>query len=188
MKRRDLLGKACGLGMCGCLTSVACGEESTPQAELKAKNKELNRVTWWLKHGKKQWAKLWETLPTCLDQNTCEKVIEELGRNCFKNIPWLQKYQGDPEGFFAKMNQKHGETFTYDKEQGRILVVTRERDCDCQFIDSKKTPPIACHCSVGWQKQAYETILGKKVDVTVKESVLRGSKRCVFEIQVKQEA
>jgi predicted hydrocarbon binding protein len=35
-----------------------------------------------------------------------------------------------------------------------------------------------------WQKYTYETILGKKVDVALKESVLRGSKRCVFRVHV----
>jgi predicted hydrocarbon binding protein len=30
----------------------------------------------------------------------------------------------------------------------------------------------------------YETILGKSVTVVLKESVLRGSKRCVFEISI----
>ena len=33
-------------------------------------------------------------------------------------------------------------------------------------------------------KQTYETILGRKVDVELTESVLRGSKRCVFKIHV----
>ena len=32
--------------------------------------------------------------------------------------------------------------------------------------------------------ETYETILGKPVEVTLKESALRGSTRCVFEIRV----
>ncbi len=82
------------------------------------------------------------------------------------------------------MNEKASEQFDYDKDKGTITITTQERDCDCRMVNSKITPPIFCACSVGWQKHTYETILGKRVEVQVKESVLRGSKRCVFEVQV----
>ena len=34
------------------------------------------------------------------------------------------------------------------------------------------------------EKQTFATVLGKKVSVELKESVLRGGKRCVFEVRV----
>jgi predicted hydrocarbon binding protein len=82
------------------------------------------------------------------------------------------------------MQDSQNETFEYDRDNGIITVTTPQRDCVCAMVDSKKTPPYFCQCSAGWQKETYETILDKKVDVELKESVLRGSKRCVFEIRI----
>ena len=58
-------------------------------------------------------------------------------------------------------------------------------DCFCPLISvAQNTPPVACQCSLGWQQHTWETLLQKKVRVELKESVLRGGKRCVFEIRV----
>jgi hypothetical protein len=49
------------------------------------------------------------------------------------------------------------------------------------------TPPVVCNCSLGWHKGTWETVTGRKVRVSLKESVLRGGKRCVFEVQLLQD-
>jgi predicted hydrocarbon binding protein len=193
MNRRKMLKQACGLGLCACaapaLLSQACAATDSPTNAAAApasapKDEALRKAEWWLSHSQKQTAKLWELLATRLDEKTRQEILEQLGRNCARNLKWAEKYKGNPEGFFQFMSQKAGEQITYDREKGIITVVTRERDCDCRLANSKITPPIFCACSVGWQKHTYETILGKPVDAEVKESVLRGSKRCVFEVRV----
>ena len=192
MKRRELLSRACGMGMCSCAGPLildescsAAQENNTDSEELQKLQKELSRKQWWLNHAAKQLAKLWVLLEPELDDTKRREILEQLGRNCAKSIGWSQKFIGNPEGFFNYVNQKNGETFTYDKENGIITVVTRERDCDCQLVDTKITPAYFCHCSMGWQKQMYETIFGKAVDTELKESVLGGSKRCVFEVRIR---
>ncbi|MBN2180391.1 MAG: hypothetical protein JW715_00650 [Sedimentisphaerales bacterium] len=192
MNRRDLLNRACGMGMCSCAASVMIESSGSAAQSDTAENKklqeiqtELNRTQWWLDHGAKQLARLWQLLEPHLDDAKRREILEQLGRNCAKSIGWGEKYKGNPEGFFNYMNQKNGETFTYDKEKGIIDVVTRERECECRLVNSKLTPAYFCHCSMGWQKQMYETILGKPVETELKESVLQGSKRCVFQIHIK---
>jgi predicted hydrocarbon binding protein len=192
MKRRELLNRACGMGMCSCAASVmfedlssGAQNDAAENKKLREVQKELNSCKWWLEHGSKQLAKLWELLEQHLDDTKRREILEQLGRNCAKSLGWGEKYKGNPEGFFKFMNQKQGETFTYDKEKGLITVVTRERECDCKLVNSKLTPAYFCHCSMGWQKQMYETILGKSVETELKESVLQGSKRCVFQIRIK---
>jgi len=165
--------------------SSGAQNDAAENKKLQEIQTELNRSQWWLNHGAKQLAKLWELLEPLLDDAKRREILEQLGRNCAKSLGWGEKYKGNPEGFFEYMNQKNGENFTYDKEKGIITVVTRERDCDCKLVNSKITPAYFCQCSIGWQKQMYETILGKSVDVEVKESVLKGSKRCVFQIRIK---
>ncbi len=41
-----------------------------------------------------------------------------------------------------------------------------------------------CNCSLGWQQYTCEMLLGKKVQVELKDSVVRGGRRCVFHIRV----
>jgi len=193
MNRRKMLKQACGLGLCACAGSALLSEmceaaDNTANTVTPAPapgDDALKKAQWWLAHTQKQTARLWELLESRLDEKSRLEILEQLGRNCAANLKWAGRFKGDPEGFFRFMNQKAGEQFTYDREKGVITIVTRERDCDCRMVNSKITPPIFCACSVGWQKQTYETILGKPVDAEVKESVLRGSKRCVFEVRIR---
>ncbi|HBF35649.1 TPA: hypothetical protein DDW35_13890 [Candidatus Sumerlaeota bacterium] len=193
MDRRDLLKQACGMGMCACagaLMSPVCNalaaETVSPTpSPIPTSVDEAKRNEWWLKHSQKQTAELWKMLGTKLDEKTQVEILEQLGRNCAKNLNWAKKYKNNPDAFFKYMKEHSGEQIDYDKEKGVITVVTKERDCDCRLVNSKITPSIFCACSQGWQKQTYEDILGKLVDVEVKESVLRGSKRCVFIVTIK---
>ena len=195
MERREFLTHTCGLGACACSAFFLLSEQKAIAAEgNKGKNtqeklgedlhKELGKLRWWSGHAKNQITKLMELLQVHLDEKTRIEIMEQLGRNCAKSLGWAEKYRGNVEGFFRHMNNHNGETLTYDKEKGIITIVTRERDCDCRLVDSKKTPPYYCYCSAGWQKYTYETILGKSVDVKIKESVLFGQPRCVFEVTV----
>ncbi len=194
MNRRELLNRACGMGMCSCTATVIfdnlCSgvqNDTEENEELQKVQRELHRSQWWLDHTKKQFAKLWELLKPHLDDKKRLDIIEELGRNCAKSLGWGEKFKGNPEGFFEHMERTQGETFEYDKAKGVIKVTTPERDCVCGLVNSKITPAFFCHCSIGWQKQMYETILGKTVDAELKESVLKGSKRCVFQIRIREE-
>ncbi len=194
MKRRELLSRACGMGMCSCAavviiddSCIASQEKQGENIELQKIQKELFRKQWWLEHTKRQIAQLWKLLEPHLDGNQRLEIIEQLGRNCAKSLGWGEKYKGNPEAFFKHMEQSQGEKFEYDKANGIIKITTPERDCVCGMVNSKITPAYFCQCSIGWQKQMYETILNRAIDVELKESVLRGSKRCVFEVRIRDE-
>jgi predicted hydrocarbon binding protein len=194
MKRRELLGRFCGMGMCSCAAAVmlddsciAAQENNTENEELQKAQRELFRKQWWLDHTSKQLAKLWELLEPHLNEKQRLEIIEQLGRNCAKTLAWAEKYKGNPKGFFEHMERSQGEKFEYDQANGIIKITTPERDCVCGLVNSKITPAYFCQCSIGWQKYTYETILDKTIDVELKESVLRGSKRCVFEVRIRDE-
>lgn len=171
---------ACEKNLPGC----ACAARKPEPAPLPD---EAPRLKWWLNHSRSQTALLWELLKEYLDEDAQSAILQKLGRNCAKSLGWMKNYTGDPEGFFQYMYDHSGEVITYDREKNVITVVTRERDCDCLLVNSCHISPVYCNCSIGWQQYAYETILGKKVDVSVKEAVIRGSSRCVFEITVTDE-
>jgi predicted hydrocarbon binding protein len=146
--------------------------------------RQVARLQWWQDHTKRQLVKLWELLEPHLDDKTRAEIIEQLGRNCAKSLGWAGQCKGDPEAFFQRMKDSQNEEIEYDRDKGIITITTPERDCVCAMVDSKKTPPYFCQCSIGWQKETYETILDKKVEVELKESVLRGSTRCVFQVRI----
>lgn len=188
MDKREFLKSVCKYGMCSCAATVLGPGliNAAPDDDEECKKaKEMNwRLEWRLNHAKNQFGTFLTKIDSEVPEKVKENILEDMGRNCAKSLNWAQKYVGNPEGFFEHMLKHSGEQISFDESKKKITVITKERDCDCPIVSSSKTPGYYCHCSVGWQKETYEVILGKKVDVTIKESVLRGSKKCVFEIQI----
>ena len=187
MKKREFVKSICTLGVCSCIPAFMNPESNFAQVEDDdcKKAKEMNwRLEWRLNHAKGQLGMLLGKIDSEISPEMKKSILEEMGRNCARSLQWAEKYKGNPEGFFKHMYDHSGENISFSENRKKITVITKEGDCGCPIVDSSKTPGYYCDCSLGWQKETYEVILGKPVDVTLKESVLRGAKRCVFEIQV----
>ncbi len=89
-------------------------------------------------------------------------------------------------GFLTAIQLPSGwvEKTEYNEATGTIRIFDRSKTCTCTLVDEKFTPSDQCECILGWQKETYSRILGKPVDAVLEESILRGSTRCVFRIQV----
>ena len=177
MDRKNFFKSACGLGVCSC---VGIGLLSTNNSYASS-NEESD---WKEKFIKNRYAKLIGILDSTLDENTKNQILENLGKECAKDPFMAQNYINNPDGFFKQIHDRWGENAFYDKENSLIRIETPERDCVCPLIDSKIISKSVCQCSVGWQTQTYTTILGKEVKARCVESAIRGSKRCVFEINI----
>ena len=94
------------------------------------------------------------------------------------------KFKGDPIGYLAAVKKAGGTDSSWDKEKGIITIVVPEGECGCPMVDNKRTPVFWCNCSVGFQKETFETIFGKPVQVALKESKLGGAKHCIFEVKL----
>lgn len=176
MDRKDFLRKACGLGICSCTLP---GLFNTQEAYA-SKNSNDSWKEGFVKH---RFSKLIDILDETIDEETKNQIIENLGRECSKRSG-INEYKNNLQGFFDHLKNKWGENATLDKERNIIRVETAERKCFCPMFDSKKVSKSICQCSVGWQSQTYETITGKNVEAKCVESVIRGSTKCVFEIQL----
>ncbi len=176
MNRSEFFKKACGLGICSCV-----GAGLLTANELSAKNDDA--TDWKDRFVKYRFAKLIDILDHTLDENTKNQIIEKLGKECSKNSI-AKNYINDMDGFFNEIHNRWGEKASYDKDKGIIRIETPERDCVCPLIDSKTISESVCQCSVGWQEQTYTTILGKEVKAKCVESVVRDSKKCIFEIEI----
>jgi hypothetical protein len=113
-----------------------------------------------------------------------DRIIKSLGCACAKAIPFIVENKGKLDSYFTVLKEKWGEIGEINKDQNEIILTTPERDCVCPLIKKGETSSQFCNCSLGWQKFAYETILDKKVEVEILESILRGSRKCKFRIRI----
>jgi len=184
MDRKEFL-RSCAGGLCAC--AVACVGAPADVIAADAAKPEDWRSTF----IKKRYAHLLEMLSDKLGDEKLADLLGEQGRFCSNSGDWaLEKYRGDVDGYskFVRTSSS-ADIITYDRDKGVITMTTDERpECFCPLNGvAVKTPGVVCNCSLGWQKNTWETLLQKKVRVELKEAVLRGGKHCTFEIHVLDE-
>ncbi len=182
MHRKEFLRHACGLGVCSC--AVAALFSSVGRAADEAPTPEAKPEDGRLQFARRRYATLIQALATRADETTAQAVLEDVGRACASDVPALQAFAGDPEGFLEDMRKRWPVAIQHDREKGTVdLAFPPADDCFCPLLSKATSPQLACNCSIGWQKQAFETAFGRPVSVTIAESVLRGGTRCAFHIQ-----
>jgi len=182
MNRSEFL-RSCSGGLCACL----CAQGITAGASLADK---APAEDWRLGFVRRRYAKLISLLSEKMDPKVLDETLHELGAFCSSTDPRLAKYRGDLDGYCAYLRQTaSGDDVVVDQARGVLTVTSPVRaDCFCPWISVKnQTPGVVCNCSLGWQQATWEAVTGKKVQVELKESVLRGGKRCVFEVTMQQE-
>lgn len=109
-----------------------------------------------------------------------------MGRECAKEGKnEIIKYQGKIEEYLKDLKAKWVEKAEFDEGSNEIRIQDKKRDkCFCPFVDITLMTKDFCNCSIGWQKENYETILEKKVDVKIDSSILRGADHCSFTIKI----
>jgi predicted ArsR family transcriptional regulator len=180
MNRQQFL-KTCACGLCSCFAAGMLAPENLSAAET------APAEDWRLKFVKRRYAKLIEILSTRMDEKTLNETLHDLGGFCSSTDKKLETYREDFDGYREHIKQTvSGDDVAYDRETGVITMTSPERaDCFCPLISvHNQTPKVVCNCSLGWQQKTWEMVLGKKVQVELVESVLRGGKRCVFKIHV----
>jgi hypothetical protein len=177
--RKEFL-KACTGGLC------ACAATCIPAAAEPAKE------DWRWGFIKRRYAKLLNLLSETMDEGTLSQTLFKLGTYCSAEYDRnLARFRGDVAGFAEDIRKtSSGDIVTVDGKTGVITMTSPERaECFCPLNSAAaKTPGVVCNCSLGWQTHSWETVLQKKVRVDLKEAVLRGDKRCVFEIRAVDKA
>jgi hypothetical protein len=177
--RKEFLKNVCGLGVCGCALSLLGASVPAQADETAAKAPAEDQR---LLFARYQLAKMLGFMATGASAEACAEILEKTGRECAKLGQLQTQFKDNPEGYFAEATKNWGTEFTWDKAKGVITVAVAEGDCGCPLVDKRRTPAVWCNCSVGYQKEAFETVFGKPVRARLKESKLSGSKRCVFEV------
>jgi predicted hydrocarbon binding protein len=190
MERRDFLKNACGAGLCACaigalFSSNAEAEEPKPAAGAAptraTEPKEDPRV----RFAQDRYAKLLTALGAKVPAETLGGALEEVGDYCASSSKIVSPFAGKPQEFLATMCEKWHAEVTHDEAAGVVMVAfPAMKACPCGLVRVGVTPPTVCQCSIGWQRRAFSTVFGRPVRVELKQSLLRGSDRCRFEIRL----
>ncbi len=183
MDRKDFFKKSCKAGLCAC-AGFAVLNQSTALAT--GTNSVKNNEDWRIGFMQKRYAKLIDILNLNLDENTQDKILENLGRACSKESEKDRlKFKGDIEGFLKDLKSQWAEDASYDKEKGEIRIVGKKvESCFCPLAGDKSISKTICNCSLGWQKETLESIIGKPFNAKIESSFLRGGDRCSFSAQI----
>jgi hypothetical protein len=173
------LKTVCGLGVCGCVASLVDAPEALAAAPEQVPDQRLAFARY-------QVAKMVGFMAGGTAAPACAEILQKTGRECARLGQINVKFKGDPDGYFAAARKAWGTDFSWNKEKGIVTVTVAEGECSCPMVDNRRTPAFFCNCSVGYQKEAFETIFGRPVQVSLKESKLGGSKVCVFQLTLSQ--
>jgi len=171
--------------MCSCFAFTALMPNNiTAQEKTEDENPEVKKLQGQMEFVHKRFATLLGLMENEMDPEKRVKMFEELGRTCSAEYKeTYMKFENNVQGFLDEIKGKWVKDVNYDKEKQTIeLIGTKSDDCFCPLATKSITPELFCECSKGWQKGVFEGISGKKAEVSVLESVLRGGDRCSFKI------
>ena len=182
MNRKEFINNLCKLGICSC---AGIGLFAYDEVTAQDNNEEIKALKGKFKFTQYRIAKLIEIMYSTLEERTCQEILEKLGRECGKVFEVYKKYRGNIAGYIDEVARKYHKEIKYNQKEGKIIIISDKReDCVCSLATKEFTPATFCDCSAGLFKEEYETVLEKSINVDVKESVLRGAERCVFEISI----
>ena len=131
-------------------------------------------------------AKFLEILSSSVNEEKSIEILEKLGRECAKEYrDSYVKFKGNIEGFLEEIKKEWVENAVFDKEANSIRISGKKKEsCFCPFVDKSITPSSFCNCSLGYNKEVFETIVNKPVKVQLGQSILRGGNSCDVLIEI----
>jgi hypothetical protein len=126
-------------------------------------------------------------------KGTAIKVMQACGMKCCgptqqKCAKQFMEESHSVEKMLAKLNEAGIGGGRLKLNNNNTIVGGYDR-CYCGRVKQTKEPfptDTYCHCSTGWYKSLFEAALDEPVEVTLKQSILRGADTCEFEIKFGQ--
>lgn len=129
-----------------------------------------------------------------MDETTKEEIFSQLGHECFYSNhldQWVDGFEGDIQKLLDTVNVQHRSTYwerlVFSADRSRLTLTGKEVErCACSFAECGDPPLSLCnYCCKHFQQLIFGSILGKRVEVTITESYLRGDKRCSTVIEIR---
>jgi hypothetical protein len=169
---------------CGICSGVALTLLPKDKAVAQSETEEA-KEDWRVGFMQKRFNTFLGKLQGVIDEQTRDHILEQMGRSCARDSEeHYIKFKNNVEGLLAEMTGQWLEKAEYHAGKKEIMLSSHETGrCVCPFVNINETAAFFCSCSKGYQKQIFETVLERPVEVIIVESVLRGSKRCGFMIK-----
>ncbi len=128
-----------------------------------------------------------DSLDEAVDTRTRQAVMEACGRQCICHSTLekglrIKKQSHDLDDLLHRLNEAHiGGGHLARK--GKVIHAFYDR-CYCGSV-SKSMAQFSstyCHCSCGWYRQLFETLMGEPVRVELLGSIIQGDTKCEFVI------
>ena len=179
--RREFIKKACTAGACMCgFGSISALSAFSHNNGSDDKKTETIHSKW-----------IASLLVSLKDESpeTARKIIKNRAEAHFNDLNMkdiLTPFKGNLESFHSFLSKEWGWIIDYDKENGIITADENKNYCVCPLIFNKKTDGLnaLCYCSEGMAEQMFSFVTGKPVKAEVVQSVLRGSKTCVYKVKL----
>jgi hypothetical protein len=181
---KNCVAAVCATGMC---SHVKMSEaQASDDAPHSCDSKEFTSVRDKADAARLRFSKLIEILETRLPEEERKQTLHALGAKCADTYKaaLIDRYKGNIKGFLEEGRRNWMAEAIYDETKGTIRIVDKGPGCSCPMVKEGVTPPSFCDCTLGWQVEAYSTILGRPVTAELEESVLRGGKKCIYRIKV----
>ena len=126
-----------------------------------------------------------ESMDENLDEKTRMRLLESCGRACARSsaIKAAEACKGDLDKLLSTLGKWVGKE-NVRKDNGTVYVSYSKCLCHLVAEGPARLPDTYCFCSRGWLKEMFETVVGRPVDVDLKESIKRGGKKCRFTIRL----
>ncbi|MBD3290313.1 hypothetical protein GF337_16025 [candidate division KSB1 bacterium] len=180
MNRKTFISKIAKLGM-GTGALFFLGKSDRIAAETSAPEQEdAHRKfrTNWIKN-------LLRVMDETMKPEQQVDFMEQCGRACAAtaSLKEAEKFKGDLAGWLSTLKKWVGEQNV--QQDGRKIVVKYSK-CFCPMVADieEQLPPTYCHCSKGWLKAVFETVVSHETAVTLHESIKSGGGKCRFTVEI----
>lgn len=188
MDRKEFLKK----GACLCSALFLCGAaraddsaNGTAKEEEAAKKEEEQRkkfISDWTEH-------LMHVLDTNLPLKTRTAIMEACGRGCSERGygQVVKMCKGNLDTLNRTIKSQWADDVQHDREKNVVRIIGKKmKSCYCPMVQGKTTfsSRTYCLCSKGWMKETFEKVTGKKVEVELEQTILRGGERCIFKMTI----
>jgi hypothetical protein len=137
-----------------------------------------------------QWlSNLMGVLDGNLDRARCAQVMKGCALVHYRDMNMdaiVSQYKGDLKGFCSFLSETWKWKVDYDEASQIITADEGKNECVCPLVKCNviRDSSILCYCSEGFAEKMFSSVVGRAVEARVVQSILRGSKSCVYAIQI----
>ncbi len=184
MDRNKFCKTTCGLGIGSCVGFGLLSDGILSATEHQIQ--EATKSTPVVPIDQRQIQNVLRFVDSSMDESVKRQIFERLGsEHTTKDsyINWINGYKKDIKSFFEMVNTNkdtYWEKLEYNPDLSAIKVTGRIVDkCACPYAQCENPPKSLCnYCCKNYQKEMFEMLLEKKVNVQIDDSFLLGGKRC----------